>query len=314
MRNYVLGLLFFLVNAHHAVACEPARVMALNWPSAQFLAELDYLVLSEGFQCDVELHPGTSRSAHHRLNDPGQSVLVPEYWMPPDAEPLHYQLLGQGPFDSAGAGFYIPATWLEQHEGNPTIESILLEHGDPAKPRSLIGCAQGWSCHVPVLQWFRALRVASMGWRLDVPHGRAEWLKQVGQSTDSEDLWIGYAIGPSPEMSQAGLVRLSQYLEFDYLHYTECYQDSKCANPKAQSLPPSEVVTAASNQWLSDHSNIQTYLSKRRFDRQQTDRWMLYLAEGFSPEQAAIEFLATESRWHEWVPESVRDRILDDFN
>lgn len=314
MRNYVLGLCLWLGGTALAQACSPVTLMVLNWPSAQFLAELDYLVLTQGFECDVERHAGTSRSAHLRLTDPAQTVLVPEYWQPPASEALHYKVLGQGPFESAGAGFYTQADWLEAYEGNPKLESILLEFGNPDQPASLMGCAQGWGCQIPVMQWFRALGLESLGWTLEIPYGRAEWLMRLSQAPGVPGPWIGYAIGPSPEVSRAGLVKLQPHLGFDPAHYAQCYQDLGCASPSPQSLPPSRVVSAASQSWIEGQTDVQHYLAQRRFDRRQTDRWMLYIDEGFTPEQAAIEFLATDDQWHDWVPEAVRNRILDDFN
>ena len=296
-------------------ACSNIQLMVLNWSSAQLLAALDYHVLTQGFECQVEVVTGTTRSAAVRL-DESESVWVPEFWIdsgqtePSDA----WRVANDSPFDSAGAGFYVSAEWLAANPSVSRLEQALVALSDLENPMPLYGCAAGWSCQTPIRQWSRALNIQANGWYLVEPAGRADWGKQLEKAMGSDRPWVGWAIGPASELSKYDLVRLRSGREHDPEHYQACYQNPSCPDPKIMAPPPSRVVSAGQREWLERHPLKAQYFAKRRLSAASLKQMFADLERGLSFEEVVVEYLATRDEWHAWLDEGPRQAILDQFN
>ena len=55
---FVLG--FNSYNASANAECGDITIANMNWASANFMAEVDKVILEEGFGCNVELVPGAT--------------------------------------------------------------------------------------------------------------------------------------------------------------------------------------------------------------------------------------------------------------
>ncbi len=52
----------------------------MNWASAEFIANLDKVVLEEGFGCSVELIPGATMTTFASMESKGVPMVAPELW------------------------------------------------------------------------------------------------------------------------------------------------------------------------------------------------------------------------------------------
>jgi glycine betaine/proline transport system substrate-binding protein len=96
-----------------AQACGKVTVANMNWQSAEVLANIDNIILTKGYGCEVELVPGDTMPTLTAMMEKGQPDVAPEAWVnavrvPLDAAvkegKLHYGALAL----KAGGS---PSTW-----------------------------------------------------------------------------------------------------------------------------------------------------------------------------------------------------------
>ena len=80
LKRTSLGLAVFL-GANVAMAeCGNVQIAAMNWASAQLMANVDKIILEEGYGCSVELVPGDTMPTFTSLNEKGEPDVAPELW------------------------------------------------------------------------------------------------------------------------------------------------------------------------------------------------------------------------------------------
>ena len=74
----VFGLTSFgsVANA----ACGSLTIANMNWASANFMAEVDKIILEEGYGCSVELVPGSTMPTFTSMQEKGEPDVAPESW------------------------------------------------------------------------------------------------------------------------------------------------------------------------------------------------------------------------------------------
>ncbi len=71
-----------------AQACGRVRIANMTWQSAELLANVDKLILSAGYGCDVELVAGDTMPTLTSMIEKGQPDIAPEAWVNAIREPL----------------------------------------------------------------------------------------------------------------------------------------------------------------------------------------------------------------------------------
>ena len=79
--------LAFGANAAMA-GCGKVRIANMNWASAQLMAEVNKIILAEGYGCDVELVPGDTMPTFTSLNGKSGPGVAPELWINAVRDPL----------------------------------------------------------------------------------------------------------------------------------------------------------------------------------------------------------------------------------
>ena len=74
----VLGLVVFSGVAN--AACGNITIANMNWASANFMAEVDKVILEKGYGCTVELIPGATMPTFTSMNEKGEPDVAPEFW------------------------------------------------------------------------------------------------------------------------------------------------------------------------------------------------------------------------------------------
>ena len=74
----ILGFTSFsgIANA----ACGKISIANMNWASANFMAEVDKVILEKGYGCEVELVPGATMPTFTSMQEKGEPDVAPEFW------------------------------------------------------------------------------------------------------------------------------------------------------------------------------------------------------------------------------------------
>ena len=75
-----LSLVFGFLNSVHA-ACGSETIAEMNWASAQFMANIDKLILNKGYGCKAELIPGDTMPTFTSMNEKGKPDIAGELWI-----------------------------------------------------------------------------------------------------------------------------------------------------------------------------------------------------------------------------------------
>ena len=74
----VFGLTSFVSVAN--AACGKITIANMNWASANFMAEVDKIILEKGYGCSVELVPGATQPTFASMQEKGEPDIAPEFW------------------------------------------------------------------------------------------------------------------------------------------------------------------------------------------------------------------------------------------
>ena len=73
-----LGFVSISFNAN--AACGKITIANMNWASANFMAEVDKIILEKGYGCEVELVPGATMPTFTSMQEKGEPDVAPEFW------------------------------------------------------------------------------------------------------------------------------------------------------------------------------------------------------------------------------------------
>ena len=164
--------------------CGRVTVASMNWQSAEVLAEIDRIVLSEGYGCEVELVPGDTMPTLTSMIEKGQPDVAPEAWTTSVLEPLtaainegrlHYG--ARSLRDGGVEGWWIPKFIADANPEIKTIEDALsrpdlFPSPDDKKKGAVHNCPAGWNCQITTGNAFKAWGAKAKGFVL-VPTGSA---------------------------------------------------------------------------------------------------------------------------------------------
>ncbi|MEO8409954.1 MAG: glycine betaine ABC transporter substrate-binding protein, partial [Propionivibrio sp.] len=78
----IAGIAALLAGSQMAQAeCGRVKVTNMNWQSAELLAEIDKIVLTEGYGCEVEVVLGDTMPTVTSMIEKGQPDVAPEVWI-----------------------------------------------------------------------------------------------------------------------------------------------------------------------------------------------------------------------------------------
>ena len=73
-------LSFTLFTGVANAACGKITIANMNWASANFMAEVDKVILESGYGCEVELVPGSTMPTFTSMQEKGEPDVAPEFW------------------------------------------------------------------------------------------------------------------------------------------------------------------------------------------------------------------------------------------
>ena len=323
----VLGFTSFsgIANAK----CGKLVIAEQNWASAELMANVDKIILEEGYGCEVELVPGATMPTFTSMNDKGSPDMNPEQWANAVYTPLKKAvsekrlIIANGaPITGLGEGWWLNPAALKKHpklKGMTAVE--ILEHPewfpdkeDPSKG-AFMGCPAGWGCQLANANLFRAFEMEKKGWKLIDPGSAAGLDGSIAKAADSGEPWFGYYWNPTSMVGKYNLQQVDFGVPFagrDNWDNCVTLAEQDCANPKPTAWTKSEVnsiVTA--NFAKTGGKEALSYVEKRVFPGEVMNGMLVYMADNQAKgSDAAVEFLIKhEDVWTKWVSSSAAKKI-----
>ena len=174
LATILIGLSSVLFSVQANAECGKVVIASQNWASAELMAEVDKVILENGYGCEVELIPGSTMPTFTSMDEKGAPDMNPEQWANAVYTPLikavdegRLVIANKAPIDGLGEGWWITPGTIELHpeiKGMTAVE--ILEHPewfpdkeDPSKG-AFHGCPAGWGCQLVNANLFRAFAVS----------------------------------------------------------------------------------------------------------------------------------------------------------
>ena len=324
-----LGLALLLgASANPAMAeCGDVQIAEMNWASAQLMANVDKIILEEGYGCNVELVPGDTMPTFTSLNEKGEPDVAPELWINAVRDPLkmafdegRLRSANDGPIDGLGEGWWVPPYVLENHPDLKTVLDVLErpdlfpDAEDPSKG-AFVGCPAGWGCQLANANLFRAFKMAEKGWKLVDPGSAAGLDGSMSKAVNRSENWFGYYWSPTALIGRHKMVKLDFGVPFAGSgNWDGCIvkPEQECDDPQPSSWTMSEVHTVVTDEFAKNAGDgVMAYLRNRVYPGEVMNGLLVYMddnqAEGAD---AAAEFLrAHPDVWKAWVSEDVAMKV-----
>ena len=191
IKNIIISALVILgFTSFSGIAnakCGKLVIAEQNWASAELMANVDKIILEEGYGCEVELVPGATMPTFTSMNDKGTPDMNPEQWANAVYEPLKVAVSEKrifvangAPITGLGEGWWLNPAAIEKHpelKGMTALQilerpDLFPDKEDPSKG-AFVGCPAGWGCQLANANLFVAFEMEKKGWKLIDPGSAA---------------------------------------------------------------------------------------------------------------------------------------------
>ena len=326
-KKAALGLALLAGSNGAMAACGNIQIAEWNWASGELMANVDKIILEEGFGCKVEMVPGATTTTFASMNEKGKPDLAGELWINAVREPLGKAFaaktlhsVNSGPITELGEGWWIPPATQKAHPELKTVMDVLKrpdlfpDKEDPSKG-AFIGCPAGWGCQLSNINLFRAFEMEKKGWKLVDPGSAAGLDGSMTKAVERGDNWFGYYWSPTAMIGKHGMVKLPFGVPFaGKENWDGCIAkaEQECADPKPSAWTQSEVHSVVTKKFMETAGpDVMGYINRRVFPGPVMNEMLVYMGdEQAGGEDAAFEFLAKhEDLWSGWVTEAVAAKV-----
>lgn len=316
------GLLGF-ASAASAAECGDVTIANMNWQSAEVLASVDKIILTEGYGCNAELVVGDTVPTITSMIEKGQPDIAPEGWVDllPDVVNRGLEegkLVGAAVALSDGAvqGWWVPKYIVD---ANPDIKTIddALKHKelfpDPedASKGAVFNGPQGWGGTVVTTQLYKAYGGEAAGFTL-VDTGSAAGLDgSIAKAYERKQGWVGYYWAPTALLGKYEMVKLGHGVEADAAEWKRCNTVADCPDPKKNDWPKDKVQTLVTKTFADRAGPAMDYLNKRAWTNDTVNKLMAWMTDNqASGEEGAKHFLQENPDiWTTWVSPDVAEKV-----
>ena len=331
-RILISALVIFGFTSFSNIAnasCGNLVIAEQNWASAELMANVDKVILEEGYGCEVELVPGATMPTFTSMNDKGTPDMNPEQWANAVYEPLKVAVKEKrifvangAPITGLGEGWWLTPGSIEKHpelKGMTALQilerpDLFPDKEDPSKG-AFVGCPAGWGCQLANANLFVAYEMEKKGWKLIDPGSAAGLDGTISKASDSGKPWFGYYWNPTSMVGKYGLIPVDFGVEFAGRdNWDNCIMKpaGECASPKPTAWTKSEVNSLITKSFKEKAGKGPTkYVEKRTYPGEVMNGMLVYMADNQAKgSDAAVEFLVRyPDVWTKWVPADVADKI-----
>ncbi|WP_102957851.1 ABC transporter substrate-binding protein [Mangrovicella endophytica] len=306
-----------------AAECGDVTIANMNWQSAEVLANIDKIILTEGYGCNAELVVGDTVPTITSMVEKGQPDLAPEGWVDNVPEVISNGIAenkivvaGDALADGGEQGWWIPKYVADAHPDIKTIDDA-LGHPElfPAPEDSSMGAVyngpQGWGGTVVTGQLFKAYGAADKKFTL-VDTGSAAGLDgSVAKAYERKEGWMGYYWAPTALLGKYEMVKLDFGAEADAAAWKSCNTNADCPDPKKNVWPKDKVQTLVTKAFADRAGPALDYLKKRSWGNATVNKLLAYMTDNqASGEDGAKYFLKNnEDVWTQWVTPEVAEKV-----
>lgn len=313
-------------GAAFAADCGDVTIAEMNWASASLMANVDAIILEEGYGCNVELITGDTTPTFTSMNEKGQPDVAPELWINAVATPLaaakeagSLVALNDGPITGLGEGWWVTKKFKEDHPDLDTVEKLLdhpelFPYIEDESKGAFMGCPAGWGCQSINANQFRAFDMEAKGWVLVDPGSAAGLDGSIAKAVERDEPWFGYYWSPTAIIGKYELQMLpfeTEYAGDDNWNNCISLPEQDCLDPQATSWIESAVESVVTDEFVAKAGPASDYFKARVFPGEVMNGMLVYMNENqASGEDAAYEFLATQDDvWMQWVPADVAEKV-----
>ena len=319
-----VGALIFSTNSQ--ASCGKITIAEMNWASAQLMANVDKIILSQGYGCDVEMVSGDTMPTFTSMNEKGKPDVAPELWANAVRNPLkkaedegRLVAINTGPITGLGEGWWIPPHTAKKHPNLKTALDILkhpelFPHPEDKSKGAFVGCPAGWGCQLANNNLFRAFEMKKKGWILVDPGSAAGLKGSIAKAVERGENWFGYYWSPTAIIGKYNLVKVPFGVPFagsDNWDGCIVKPEQECANPKPSSWTKSVVNTVITAKLKNSSSEAAGYLKARVFPGSVMNAMLVYMQKNQADgADAAAAFIKNHKDvWSKWVPAGVASKI-----
>lgn len=306
-----------------AAACGKVTVANMNWQSAEVLANIDSIVMSEGYGCEVELVPGDTMPTLTSMMEKGQPDVAPEAWVNAVRQPLdaavkegklHYA--AESLKDGGVEGWWVPKYVVDANPEIKTIEDA-LKHPElfPSVENKGKGavhnCPSGWTCQLSTGNAFKAWEGEKNGFVL-LDTGSAAGLDgSLAKAYERKEGWLGYYWAPTSILGKYEMVKLDAGVPNDVEAWEACNAVAECDNPVKNDWPRSEVHTVITDSFHKAGGPAVEYLNTRSWDNETVNTLLAWMSDNQATGvDGARHFLKTQPEmWTGWVTPEAAEKI-----
>ncbi len=306
-----------------AQECGTVTVAAMNWPSAEVLSNVDQIILSEGYGCDVEIVAGDTMPTFTSMNEKGAPDIAPELWINSLKVPLG-EAVGEGRLiiaakslsDGGVEGWWIPKYVADAHPEIKTVADA-LEHPElfPAPEDESKGavhnCPSGWNCQIVTENLFKAFGAEEKGFVLVDPGSAAGLDGSIAKAYEREAPWLGYYWEPTSLLGKYEMVKLDDGVPHDQDHWEKCTGILDCEDPKPNAWRPAEVYTVVTKEFADKAGVALDYVKTRNWGNETVNTLMTWMTENQAAGEEAAEYFLKNNAdiWTKWVSDEAAQKI-----
>ena len=321
--TFLAAGLMTMAGAAQAEDCGRVTIANMNWASAEVLANIDAIILSQGYGCEAELVAGDTTPTLTSMIEKGEPDVAPEAWINAmrtqlDAGVaegrLHYA--SESLSDGGVEGWWIPKFFAEKHPEIKTIDDALAHpelfpHPDDAAKGGIHNCPEGWGCRIITTNLYNAYGGPAKNFEL-IETGSAAGLDgSIAKAFEREQPWIGYYWAPTAILGKYEMVKLDHGVEHNKEEWDRCTSQNGCTDPAKNAWSKSEVYTVVTDRFKSEAGPAYEYLTKRSWPNTTVNKLLAWMADNQATgEDGAKHFLKENADiWTAWVSPEAAEKI-----
>ncbi|GAA6140746.1 ABC transporter substrate-binding protein [Hydrogenophaga sp. 5NK40-0174] len=305
------------------VACGKVTVASMNWQSAEVLAQIDRLILSEGYGCEVEIVPGDTMPTLTSMMEKGQPDVAPEAWINAVRQPLD-AAVKEGRLHYAAESLKdggVEGIWMPKYiaDANPEIKTIedalkhpeLFPSAENKDKGALHNCPSGWNCQITTGNAFKAWGAADNGFVL-VDTGSAAGLDgSIAKAYERKEGWLGYYWAPTSILGKYEMVKLDAGVPHNKEAWENCNSKQECTEPVKSDWARAEVYTVVTDRFKNEGGAAYEYLAARGWGNDTVNALLAWMSDNQATgEDGAKHFLKNQPDvWKAWVSADAAQKI-----
>ena len=308
-----------------ATACGKVTVANMNWQSAELLANIDNIVLSKGYGCEVEMVPGDTVPTLTAMMEKGQPDVAPEAWVNAVRQTLDVAVkegklhLGAESLKEGGVeGWWIPKYLADAHPDIKTIDDALkhpelFPSAENKGKGAIHNCPAGWTCQIATSNAFKAWGAAKQGFVL-LDTGSAAGLDgSIAKAHERKEGWLGYYWAPTAILGKYEMVKLDAGVPHDPQAWESCNANAtvECAKPVKNDWVRSKVYTVITDAFQKTGGPAVDYLNTRAWGNDTVNSLLSWMSDNQATgADGAKHFLKTQPEvWTTWVSPAAAEKI-----